>query len=251
MKSLGSVVKKKVEMDLSEYESFDLARAECSAALAARFGLHSAPSAFRNCVHVHKKVRALAGHLNFGGNDNEIFFGADCSFHGEIVSMGDRSRTKICGGQHTLNLQAFVYSAATLEIGIGTVAYGLRVWVSEERSLRIGERCLFSEGISIRTTDHHSIFEIETSNLLNQPADILIGDRVWVNQDVTILKGVTIGSGSIIGAKALVVRPVPSVELWSGVPARMIRQKVSWLEPNPASKDQIAARLDELGLPSA
>ena len=160
--------------------------------------------------------------------------------------MGTNSRTIILGNQHVLNLQAFVYSGATLKIGAGTSAYGLRAWVSEERTLEIGDNCLFSEGITIRTTDHHSIFDLDTLEMLNYPADVTIGGRVWIGQDVAILKGVTIGARSIIGCQALVNRSVPEKELWSGVPARMIRKRISWLDPHPATPEQIRRRMQEL-----
>ena len=233
-------------MQHSEHIEFDLAQQDQAQELAMRFGLHTGQSGKRNRIFVHPSIRSLAGHLNFGGEHNQIAFGEGCSFHGEIVCMGDSSRTVIHGHQHTLNLQAFLYRDAVLEIGAGTNAYGLRVWVSEERRMTIGQRCLFSEGVTMRTTDHHSIFEIATLKLLNEPADLAIGDYVWVNQDVGVLKGVTIGTGAIIGAKALVTRSVPELELWSGVPARMIRQNVSWVEPNPASDMQIGERAAEL-----
>ena len=54
-----------------------------------------------------------------------------------------------------------------------------------------------------------------------------MGDHVWVGQDALILKGTQIGSGSIIGAKALVAgKKIQSNSLWGGVPAQLIRDDV-------------------------
>ncbi len=234
-------------MTFADYMTFDLSASNSAQDLASRFGLQTTSHGKSNKVHVHSRIRALAGHLNFGGENNEIAFGEGCSFHGEIVAMDNNAAVTIHGQQHVLNLQAFVYRDAILEIGTGTNAYGLRVWVSEERRMIIGEHCLFSEGVTIRTTDHHSLFDLSTLKLINEPADVTIADRVWVNQDVGILKGVSVGTGAIIGAKALVTRPVPKLELWSGIPARMIRQEVSWVEPNPASETQMRQRAIDLG----
>ena len=46
-----------------------------------------------------------------------------------------------------------------------------------------------------------------------------IGDCVWVASDVTILRGVTIGEHSVIGARSLVTRDIPPHTLAFGQPA--------------------------------
>ena len=42
--------------------------------------------------------------------------------------------------------------------------------------------------------------------------------------NATIMGGVTIGKGSIIGANALVTKNVPPMEVWGGVPAKFIKK---------------------------
>jgi acetyltransferase-like isoleucine patch superfamily enzyme len=54
---------------------------------------------------------------------------------------------------------------------------------------------------------------------------MVIGDDVWVGFGATILGGVTVGTGSIIGARALVVADVPPYSVVGGVPARIIRRR--------------------------
>jgi maltose O-acetyltransferase len=55
-------------------------------------------------------------------------------------------------------------------------------------------------------------------------ADITIGDGVWIGARVTILPGVRIGAGAVIGACALVNRDVEPNTLVAGVPARLVRR---------------------------
>jgi acetyltransferase-like isoleucine patch superfamily enzyme len=52
---------------------------------------------------------------------------------------------------------------------------------------------------------------------------IMIGCNVWIGARVTVLKGVRIGDGSIIGAGSVVTRDVPSHAIVAGVPARFVR----------------------------
>jgi acetyltransferase-like isoleucine patch superfamily enzyme len=74
--------------------------------------------------------------------------------------------------------------------------------------------------------------------------DITIGDHVWIGQNVTILKGARIGKGSIIAACALVHRDIPDKQLWGGVPARLLRENVSWVASHPANPHDVSVMLE-------
>lgn len=53
--------------------------------------------------------------------------------------------------------------------------------------------------------------------------EIIIGKRAWIGFDVTILKGVTIGEGAVVGAKSVVTRDVPPYTVVGGNPARVLK----------------------------
>ncbi|MGL9729055.1 virginiamycin A acetyltransferase [Enterococcus sp. DIV0756] len=55
--------------------------------------------------------------------------------------------------------------------------------------------------------------------------DIIIGNDVWIGYEATILSGVTIGDGAIIGAKAVVTKDVPAYSVVGGVPAKKIKHR--------------------------
>jgi acetyltransferase-like isoleucine patch superfamily enzyme len=52
--------------------------------------------------------------------------------------------------------------------------------------------------------------------------DVEVGYGAWIGANATILCGVKIGRGAVVGALALVTRDVPAGEVWGGVPARKI-----------------------------
>ncbi len=55
-------------------------------------------------------------------------------------------------------------------------------------------------------------------------APIVIADKVWLGMNVTVLKGVTIGEGSVVAAGSIVTKNVPPWTLVAGNPARIIRE---------------------------
>ena len=57
---------------------------------------------------------------------------------------------------------------------------------------------------------------------------IVIGDRVWLCESCTIMPGVKIGNGAIVGVNSVVTRSIPEHTLVSGYPAVVIQENVIW-----------------------
>lgn len=55
--------------------------------------------------------------------------------------------------------------------------------------------------------------------------DLVIGHDVWIGYEATVLAGVTVGHGAIIGAKSVVATDVPPYAIVAGNPARPIRHR--------------------------
>jgi len=111
---------------------------------------------------------------------------------------------------------------AKLEIGSGYTNSDVDITCFE--SIRIGDKVAISKGVIIRDSDNHNI--VGSGDIETKP--IVIGDHVWIGMRAIILKGVTIGEGSVIAAGAVINRDVPPHTLVGGVPARIIRENVSW-----------------------
>ena len=65
----------------------------------------------------------------------------------------------------------------------------------------------------------------DVASAWDNKGDIVIGNDVWIGYEATILSGVTIGDGAIIGAKAVVTKDVPPYSVVGGVPAKKIKQR--------------------------
>ncbi len=60
--------------------------------------------------------------------------------------------------------------------------------------------------------------------------DVFIGDHVWISSDVTILPGLKIDRGAVIGASSVVHKSVNSLEIVAGNPAKFIRVRKNNLQ---------------------
>lgn len=113
------------------------------------------------------------------------------------------------------------------KIVIGEKTYINRnTFIDSIQSLKIGSECGIGPGCYI--TDHDHGLD-PTLSPLEQPmvaVPTIIGRRVWIGANVTILKGVTIGDDAVIGAGSVVTKSIPAQAIAVGVPAKVIRLKV-------------------------
>lgn len=115
-----------------------------------------------------------------------------------------------------------VYDKAFLQLGSGYINNFGDIHCFNK--ITIGENVLISSNVSIRDSDNHMINNQKES----VSAPIIIGNNVWIGMRSTILKGVTIGEGAIVAAGSIVTRNVPPYSLVAGIPAKVIKEQVTW-----------------------
>lgn len=105
-------------------------------------------------------------------------------------------------------------------------------------SVRIHDNVMIAAGCQIVDTDHGFrekglIFDQKTRS-----EEIVIGEGSWIAGNSTILRGVRIGSGSVVGAGSVVTKSVPDFQVWAGVPAKFLcnRFPVDSSEPSDVEK---------------
>lgn len=106
------------------------------------------------------------------------------------------------------------------------------VKINSRASVTIGKNVLIGYQTMIMDYDGHAILPIDDLNNPNpevKSKPIVIEDNVWIGARVIILKGITIGSGSIIGANSCIVSDVPPNTIVAGNPAKVMRENISWL----------------------
>lgn len=97
--------------------------------------------------------------------------------------------------------------------------------ISASKSIRIGDNVLVGSGCVICDNDAHPINPKDRRNQSCIKAKpIKIEDDVFIGARCLVLKGVTIGKGSMIGAGSVVTKSVPPYQVWAGNPAKFIKE---------------------------
>jgi acetyltransferase-like isoleucine patch superfamily enzyme len=109
------------------------------------------------------------------------------------------------------------WRGATIRIGNGTYL-NRNTEIVAARSVVIGRDCMIARDVLIMDTDQHAL-PGEALGI----APVVIEDRVWIGARAIILKGVTIGRGSVVGAGAVVTKSLPPGSVAVGPAARVIR----------------------------
>lgn len=95
----------------------------------------------------------------------------------------------------------------------------------------IGDNVLVASKVFISDHNHGCYLGVEQSDPLTPPVErpivsspVIIEDNVWIGEFVSILPGVTVGKGSIIGANSVVSRNIPPYSIAVGSPAKVIKR---------------------------
>lgn len=145
-----------------------------------------------------------------------------------LVYRGYRSRYEIA--------ESFHFNGTGIQLtGIGRIALGARSYVGELTTLQaaagcavsIGSDCTISHNVRVYTSTASADADLRLGAPDAVTGSVSIGDGVWIGMNTYVAPGITIGSNSVVGANSVVTHSIPSGEIWGGVPARLIRRKVS------------------------
>lgn len=144
---------------------------------------------------------------------------------------------KHCGkGVYIRPMSSDIKGLWNLSVGDGTsIPKGSIIYCTDAPCI-IGKKVLFGPRPTIITGDHRidilgkyitdvTVEEkfVDGVNVYDQP--VVIEDGVWCGANVTILKGVTIGRGSVVAAGAVVTKSFPPYSIIGGIPAKLIKMR--------------------------
>lgn len=91
--------------------------------------------------------------------------------------------------------------------------------------IEIGEECRIGRNVTIRDNNGRHYLSMQG---YKESKPVIIGKHVWICEGATIMQGVKIGDGAIIGAHSVVLSNVPPFSLVSGNPAKVVQKNVYW-----------------------
>lgn len=178
----------------------------------------------KGCAKLNKDIK---------GNNNKIVIGRDSFVQNcQVRIHGNNNKILIGGGTHIGHGCSLWIDGDNIEINIGnnvTMSRDVQLCAQESgRRITVGEDCMFSNNIIVRTSDSHPIFDKESDERENYSRDAFIGKHVWIAPNSKIFKGVSIGEGAVIGSDTLVTKDVPAYSLAVGHPAKIVRSGIKW-----------------------
>ena len=187
-----------------------------------------------NTINIEEGTKFTASRIEINGDNNTINISKNREINRLSINLrGNRKVFSLAEGIRNINNLKFTSirgESQTLTIGKNFSCGGLEIQMNDgdERCV-IGDECLFSWGIKLRTSDGHSIVDLETNKAINLPEDVVIGDRVWCSEDVKFLKGCQVANDTVVGSGSIVTKKFDKPNtIVAGIPARVVKEGIRW-----------------------
>lgn len=167
----------------------------------------------KNCIHGQQLYLRNTSHCH-ASNKKDIVIGSRCEIKGTLYSFE--------GGKISIGNNVFIsfstYIGAMDSINIGDdviIASNVRIFDNNNHPTDPDMR---------RKMSHNDFYGDLWTWKYAAHKPVIIEDNVWIGEYSAILKGVTIGEGSIVGCHSVVTKDVPPYSIVAGNPARVVKK---------------------------
>ena len=164
--------------------------------------------------------------LKIRGEANNIVIGNNVSINGDI-DIRNRENGKIIIKDNVAidhGCRLVVANDATLCIG-DNARIGLYTVFNCGEDVFIDNKCLISGFCYIQSSNHGIKKGAYIQDQNHTYGKITIGPDTWLASHVTVLPGVNIKEGAVVGAKAVVTKDIPSFDICAGIPASKVGKR--------------------------
>lgn len=150
---------------------------------------------------------------------------ANCS-----IDVHEDSKVILNGRNYIGKMNSLVSSGnSSISLGYFTdTDSNLNMRVLNHSKCFIGEDCMFSYDVALRSEDGHPIYDINSGEIINKKKNVFIGDHCWIGMRSTIMPGCEMQSGCMVGACSLVNGTFEHNSLIVGSPARAVKKNIEW-----------------------
>ncbi|MCP9888837.1 hypothetical protein KBY96_12970 [Cyanobium sp. ATX 6A2] len=195
-----------------------------------------------NRLKISPSARFEGSRIMISGHGCNVSVGSARIYRGLLIHLDGNHKHVEIGDtdDHIINLKVLSQrgEGQSAVIGTGLRCNGMEIQMTDgNAAFRMGNDCMASWGVKIRTSDGHAIIDIASGKAINIPQDVVIGDRVWLCEDIKILKGVLIPSDTIIASGSVIARPFgpeDSCSVIGGCPGRVLKRGVRWDKRSPS-----------------
>lgn len=166
-----------------------------------------------NSVHASDLVVRFTSHCT-AQNKYDIVIGKRCEIKGQLFSF--EGGKILIGNNVFMNYNSFIGSMEAVTIGNDVIiATNVRIFDNNYHPTSPTQREMMS---------HNDFYGELWTWKYAEHKPVVIGDNVWIGEFSAILKGVTIGKGSIVASHSVVTKDVPPYVIVAGNPARVVKR---------------------------
>lgn len=191
---------------------------------------HSFKRGGNNAV-INEGGQKVGSRIQIMGNGNKVVLEKGCMLLNSLIRIeGDDNEVVLKAKSYVSGAELWIEDThCTITIGERSfVGHHTHLACTEDESkLVIGNDCMLSSYVQVRTGDSHSILDLE-GNRINKAKSVTIGNHCWLGEGSKVLKGVTIGEDVIVSTGSIVTKSFCNNLLLGGIPAKVLKENVNW-----------------------
>lgn len=191
----------------------------------------------RTCVKLIKQVlKKILKQLNNHTLHKRCIVGSNTVFGMNARCICEQTGSIAVGSNCRIEGSLITQNLGKIQLGNNvTIRYETKIGAVSR--ITIGNNVIISNHVTIYDNNNHPTDVADRRKICadfdneevwkwkySRNAPIVINDDVWIGQGAVILKGVTIGKGSIVGMNAVVTKDVPPYSIAAGNPARVVKR---------------------------
>lgn len=137
-----------------------------------------------------------------------------------------KSIVKKCGNNVSIHPNVFILNPGNLSVG-DNVSIHPMCYIEALGGIELGNNISIAHGATLMSTGHNiNRLDVPINDQGVFKKKLIINDNVWIGAKSTLLAGIVIESGSVVGAGALVNKNIKRNMVVGGVPAKELKERV-------------------------